>query len=62
MATILTVCENQYAYLPLYRTTAALVRATHIWLTETESEPTMVRVLLANMSEAFERVDHTALM
>lgn len=50
MPTVLAVCKNQYAYLPKHSTTTALVRAMNIWLTETDSKPTMVRVLLADMS------------
>lgn len=52
MPTILSVCKNQYAYLPLHSTASALVRATHTWLSATDSE-TMIRVLLDDMSKAF---------
>ena len=34
----------------------------HTWLTETDSKPTMVRVLLADMSKAFDQIDHGTLM
>ena len=62
MPTVLDVCKNQYAYLPKHSTTTALVRAMHTWLTETDSKPTMVRVLLADMSKAFDQIDHGILM
>ena len=62
MPTVLDVCKNQYAYLPKHSTTTALVRAMHTWLTQTDSKPTMVRVLLADMSKAFEIIDHGTLM
>ena len=63
MPTVLDVCKNQYAYLPKHSTTTALVRATHTWLTETQNaKPKMVRVLLADMSKAFDRIDYGTLM
>lgn len=34
----------------------------HTWLTETDSKPTMLRVLLADMSKAFDVIDHGILM
>lgn len=63
MPTVLSNCKNQYAYLPKASTTTALVRATHSWLTATDTkQPTVVRVLLADMSKAFDRVDHAKLL
>ncbi len=62
MPTVLKECNNQYAYLPKHSTMNALVKNTHTWLRETDSQqPTMVCVLLADMSKAFDRVDHTRL-
>ncbi len=62
MPTVLKECSNQYAYLPKHSTTNALVKNTHTWLRETDSQqPTMVCVLLADMSKAFDRVDHSRL-
>lgn len=58
-------CNNkkQHAYLPKHSTTNALVRASHTWLTETDSkQPIMVLVLLADMPKASDRVDHTKLL
>ena len=58
MPIVLDVCKNQYAYLPKHS-----IRATHTWLTETQNaKPTMVRVLLADMSKAFDRIDYGTLM
>lgn len=46
-----------------HSTTNALVRASHTWLTETDSkQPIMVLVLLADMSKASGRVDHADLL
>ncbi|KAJ8353276.1 hypothetical protein SKAU_G00208430 [Synaphobranchus kaupii] len=58
-----TECKNQYAYLPKSSTTTALVRARHSWLMATDAkQPTVVRVLLADMSKPFDRVDHAKLL
>ena len=63
MPTVLARCKNQYAYLPKSSTTTALVKATHSWLTDTDSkQPTVVRVLQADMSKAFDKVDHAKLL
>ena len=56
---MLSECTIQYDYLPKSSTTTALVKATYSWLTATDSiNPTMVRVLLADVSKAFDGVDH----
>lgn len=63
MPTALGECKNQHAYLPGHSTTTALVKATHTWLTQTDScNAPMVRILLADMSKAFDRVDHAKLL
>lgn len=56
--------KNLYAYLPLDSMTAALVRAIHTWLSETESQITKVTFffLLVDMSKVFDWVDHAKLM
>lgn len=48
--------KNLYAYLPLDSMTAALVRAIHTWLSETESQITKVTFffLLVDMSKVFD--------
>lgn len=55
VSTVLKECNNQYAYLPKHSTTNALVKNIHTWLRETGSQqPSMIRVLLAVMSKAFD--------
>ncbi len=62
MPTVLKEYNNQYAYLPKHSSTNALVNNIHTWLWETDSQQlTMVRLSLADMSKAFDRVDHTRL-
>lgn len=63
MPTVLSNCKKQHAYLPQASTTTALVKAVHSWLVAADAkQPTMVRVLLADMSKAFDRVEHGRLM
>ncbi|KAK7922180.1 hypothetical protein WMY93_009082 [Mugilogobius chulae] len=63
MPTVLSNCKNQHAYLPKASTTTALVKAVHSWLEAVDAkQPTMVRVLLADMSKAFDRVEHNKLI
>ncbi|CAH1266626.1 Hypp3447 [Branchiostoma lanceolatum] len=51
--------KDQYAYMPKCPTTLALVKAYQTWLSNLDKRNTsMVRVLLADMSKAFDRVDH----
>ncbi|KAI8499835.1 hypothetical protein Bbelb_221520 [Branchiostoma belcheri] len=55
--------KDQYAYMPKCSTTLALVKAYQTWLSNLENRDTsMVRVLLADMSKAFDRVDHGILL
>lgn len=63
MPTVLSNCKNQHAYLPKASTTTALVKAVHSWLVAADAkQPTMVRVCLADMSKAFDQVEHSRLM
>ena len=62
MPTVLSECTNQHAYLPKSSTTTALVKATHSWLTATDSKKTtMVRVLPCWYVQSL-WVDHTKLL
>ncbi|KAJ8381297.1 hypothetical protein SKAU_G00020750 [Synaphobranchus kaupii] len=60
---ILSVVKDQFAYQKKSSTTIALVKAYQSWLTALDSrEGTVIRVLLADMSKAFDRVNHATLM
>ncbi|CAH1251249.1 MFHAS1 [Branchiostoma lanceolatum] len=55
--------KDQFAYMPKSSTTAALVKAYQSWLTSVDNkQPSVVRVLLADMSKAFDKVDHGILL
>lgn len=64
MPTVLSQSRNQqHAYLHKTSTTTALVKAVHSWMVAADSkQPIIVRVLLADMSKAFDQVDHSRLM
>ena len=58
-----TVIRDQYAYMKGSSTTLALVRLVQTWLSALDSKkPTLVRALFADMSKAFDRVDHALLL
>ncbi|XP_035676231.1 uncharacterized protein LOC118415630 [Branchiostoma floridae] len=55
--------RDQYAYMPKASTTVALLKVYQSWLQSLDTKKTsMVRVLLADMSKAFDRVDHGILL
>jgi len=55
--------KDQFAYMPKSSTTAALLKAYHSWVTSLDNKQTsVVRVLLADMSKAFDKVDHGILL
>jgi len=57
------VIKNQYAYMRGSSTTIALVRLVQTWLTALDSnKPTLIRAIFADMSKAFDRVDHALLL
>ncbi|KAI8484513.1 hypothetical protein Bbelb_377840 [Branchiostoma belcheri] len=57
------VIKDQYAYMRGSSTTIALVRMVQTWLTALDAKkPTLVRALFADMSKAFDRVDHAILL
>ncbi|CAH1248806.1 Hypp8425 [Branchiostoma lanceolatum] len=57
------VIRDQYAYMKGSSTTIALVRMVQTWLSALDSKkPTLVRALFADMSKAFDRVDHALLL
>ncbi|KAI8513311.1 hypothetical protein Bbelb_099610 [Branchiostoma belcheri] len=59
LPSILPVIKDQYAYVKGSSTTIALVRMVQTWLTALDSnKPTLVRAIFADMSKAFDRVDH----
>ncbi|KAI8484846.1 hypothetical protein Bbelb_374430 [Branchiostoma belcheri] len=57
------VIKDQCAYMRGSSTTIALVRMVQTWLTALDAKkPTLVRALFADMSKAFDRVDHAILL
>ncbi|KAI8494026.1 hypothetical protein Bbelb_283730 [Branchiostoma belcheri] len=63
LPSILPVIKDQYAYVKGSSTTIALVRMVQTWLTALDSnKPTLVRAIFADMSKAFDRVDHALLL
>ncbi|KAI8484099.1 hypothetical protein Bbelb_382170 [Branchiostoma belcheri] len=60
---ITLVITNQYAYLKGFSTVLAAIRMVHTWLTALDSrEHTCVQTLFADMSKAFDRVNHAILL
>ncbi|KAI8520411.1 hypothetical protein Bbelb_001650, partial [Branchiostoma belcheri] len=63
LPSIQAVIKDQYAYVKGSSTTLALVRMVQTWLTAVDSnKPTLVRAIFADMSKAFDRVDHARLL
>ncbi|CAH1265397.1 Hypp3176 [Branchiostoma lanceolatum] len=63
LPSIQTVIKDQYAYVKGSSTTLALVRMVQTWLKAVDSnKPTLVRAIFADMSKAFDRVDHARLL
>ncbi|XP_035668168.1 uncharacterized protein LOC118410520 [Branchiostoma floridae] len=63
LPSIQSVIKNQYAYVKGSSTTLALVRMVQTWLTAVDAnKPTLVRAIFADMSKAFDRVDHALLL
>ncbi|KAI8481595.1 hypothetical protein Bbelb_406950 [Branchiostoma belcheri] len=63
LPSIQAVIKDQYAYVKGSSTTLALVRMVQTWLTAVDSnKPTLVIAIFADMSKAFDRVDHARLL
>ncbi|KAI8507267.1 hypothetical protein Bbelb_146470 [Branchiostoma belcheri] len=63
LPTLRAVIKDQYAYLRGSSTTIALVRMVHTWMSALDSrKPVLIRAVFADMSKAFDRVDHALLL
>ncbi|XP_078603982.1 uncharacterized protein LOC144877809 [Branchiostoma floridae x Branchiostoma japonicum] len=63
LPSLTAVIKDQYAYMKGSSTTIALVRMVQTWLSALDSrKPTLIRALFADMSKAFDRVDHALLL